>query len=74
MCYLSDINCLIAIPAQAGIQKIWKSDFLRKLQFQHPKMNACVDDNVLQEGRIYTRGGKLAASVVQEGLIRYHAA
>ena len=57
--YIMHINCPV---------------FLRKLQFQHPKMNACVDDNVLQEGRIYTRGGKLAASVVQEGLIRYHAA
>jgi len=37
-------------------------------------MNACFEDTVLQEGRIYTQGGKLAASVVQEGLIRYHAA
>jgi len=35
--------------------------------------NACKARG-LCEGRIYTRGGKLAASVVQEGLIRYHAA
>jgi hypothetical protein len=27
--YLSDVNCLIVIPAQAVIQKMEKSDFLR---------------------------------------------
>jgi acyl-CoA thioesterase len=35
-------------------------------------MDACVENNVLQEGRIYTREGKMVASVTQEGLIRYH--
>ena len=28
----------------------------------------------LSEGKIYTRQGKLVASVAQEGLIRYHGA
>ena len=27
----------------------------------------------LSDGKIYTRGGTLVASVAQEGLIRYHA-
>jgi hypothetical protein len=30
--YLTDIHCLIVIPAQAGIQKMGKSDFLRNHQ------------------------------------------
>ena len=34
--------------------------------------NACKDRG-LSNGRVYTREGKLVASVTQEGLIRYQA-
>ena len=42
------------------------------LQYVMLNPNAC-KARVLSEGRIYTRGGKLVASVTQEELIRYHA-